>query len=165
MKIISVFKECENQSYHGAPKMQLFMRIRFLRSRETKNNFSMTHGMSSCELKYGWTHLVPMVRGRKTCLVSRRLKCLENWKRHCERSRRIAQWTMGAFSVDAKDAGRLAGSRNTEGQWGSLRSEFSEHFSLSFIFRTFIRPYARFFFPASIPISLPDLPWPFSLIL
>ena len=34
--------------------------------------------------------------------VPRRLKCLvENGKRDCERSRSIAQWIMGAFSIDA----------------------------------------------------------------
>ena len=64
------------------------------------------------ELKFGWTHLVSItVRRRKTCLVSKCLKCLEIGKRDCERSRSIAQWTMGTFSVDAKDAGRLAGSQ------------------------------------------------------
>ena len=30
---------------------------------------------------------------------------MENGKRDCERSRSIAQWIMGAFSIDAKDAG------------------------------------------------------------
>ena len=41
------------------------------------------------------------------CLVPWRLKCLENGKHDfCERSTSIAKWTMGTYSVDAKDAGK-----------------------------------------------------------
>ena len=40
------------------------------------------------------------------CLVPRRLRYGERKTRLQEPSRSIAQWTMGTFSVDAKDAGK-----------------------------------------------------------
>ena len=41
-----------------------------------------------------------------SCLVPRRIKCGKRETRLHEPSRSIAQWTMGTFSVDAKDAGK-----------------------------------------------------------
>ena len=88
---------------------------------------------------------------------------------------------MGTFSVDAKDAGRLAGSqiapvtlesattrlgtRQTQHsrRANSIRSEFWTFFSF-FHFPYFHSPLRPILFPASIPIFFPDPPWPFSLI-
>lgn len=118
------------------------------------------------ELKFGWTHLVSIVRRRKTCLVSWRLKCLENWKRDWERSR-VSRWRKGRWEASGvlncsghsriRYSGALVQGRRNTARGPIPYVVNSEHFSLSFIFHTFIRPYARSFSPLVFPYSFPTL--------
>ena len=56
----------------------------------------------------------------KNCLVPRRLKCGKRKTRLHEPSRSIAQWTMGTFNVDAKDAGKGKEKFETPHRFGAI---------------------------------------------